>query len=246
MKRLLGTALLLLALPAWAKRDLSAGIVFPSTNSAVVQNPGAMTAVGNDRGMVDITAYLDSDFNPYGGHGGYAKAKDYLAYGLLATANDVTASASVKVSSTFHAGLGVDYSWSSQTYSVPAGIWLGLSGGLKVAVMTGNILSPGFLTFGLAGTLGGGAVLELDMIYYRNYGSFDPSSVYFQPAFVFTLSRKFSFKADYAFQGFPNFDPGAGGPGFGISYWVGETFGLYAGYNDFAGGYQVGVRAGPK
>jgi hypothetical protein len=204
-----------------------------------------MNAVGNDRGMVDITAYLDGDFGPYGGHGGYAKAKDYLAYGLFATANDVTASASVKVNSSFHAGLGVDYAWSTKSYFLPAGVWLGLTGGLKVGIAT-DLPSLGTIVAGIGSTLGGGAVLELDVIYMRASGGIDPVGAYFRPAFVFTLSKKFSFKVDYQFQAFPDFNPQNGGASFGLSYWVGETVGLYAGYNDFAGGYQVGIRAGPK
>lgn len=231
---------------AAARRDLTAGIVYPSTNTSVVENPGAMNAVGSDKAMIDITAYLDTNFDVFGGHGAYAKAKDYYAYGLFVSNGEVTGSFGLKIKSSFHAGLGVAYDWQNSSYLVPAGIWTSLSGGLKVGAMVNSLPDFNGGAVGIAGSVGSGAILELDMTFYRRTQSIDPSGALFRPAFVYTASKKFSFKASYSFPAFPSFAPGQGEAAFGVSYWISESLGLYAGYNDFTGGYQFGIRAGPK
>ncbi len=231
---------------AAARRDISGGLVYPSTNSSVYENPGAMVAVGSDQSLVDLTAYLDTDFSVGGGHGGYAKAKDYYAYGVHLTQSSIAGGFGLKIKSSFHVGLGVDYAWEGGGLRVPAGIWTSLSGGLKVgAVVTSlpNVYSGGV---GIAGTVGSGAIVELDMLFFRSAGSIDPQGVNLRPAFVYSASKKFSFKAAYEFPLFPEAAPGRGVSSFATSYWIADTLALYVGYRDFTGGgtYQVGIRAG--
>lgn len=228
------------------RRDLSAGVVFPSTNSAVVENPGSMNAVGSDKSMVDLTAYTDNDFSVTGGHGAYAKAKDYYAYGLVLTQDNISGAFGVKIQSNFHVGLGLTYDWGDHRYWVPVGIWTALADGLKLGWMVSAL--PEFTSgaVGIAGSFGGGSVVELDMLYSRVSPTYSMNQGFIQarPSFVFTAAKKFSFKAAYEFSIFPEFDLNRGYSEFGISYWVAKTLALYVGYQDtWSGTYQIGIRS---
>lgn len=237
---------------AGRRRDLSNGVVFPSSNSAVYENPAALPWVAPDSAMVDLAAYLDSGGAIVGGRGGLAKAKDYLGYGITyerrsagGDSDVATASFGVKAGHAFTGGLGVAYEPTQKQYRLPVGLWMSLPGELKFAVSFSDMLSLYDGALGIARTIGGGGAIELDALFVRPSGSWNPSGLDLRPSFVFTASKKFSLKVAYTGTVYPENNFANGYLSLGLTYWFGESAGLQGGWQDLTSAkYVAGLKLG--
>ena len=230
---------------AWARgRDLSSGVSFPSSNSAVIENPAALSTTIDP--TVDLTMFFDSSYATQGGYGAYARnIHDGFGAGLVIDESSLNGGIGFGGNKSGSVGLGIGHPWAPGTGSSTNDVYAGFRrpiGNTEVGLTVHNLSSPSLLALGLGRTFGANTVGEMDFI-FSGSPLWDPSNVYLFPAIVMSNGKTLSFKLAYRFTLLPGFDFNPNNFSLAASIRINQNLKIYIGRGDvWYSTWAVGVR----
>ncbi len=215
--------------------DFTTGVVFPSMNSAIFENPSGLKELSQRR--IELGFFRGAGgFS--GGNGSVVAKTGPVGWGadlrrVNSSTDQVRAGIGFPLVGNSALGIGYGYGFGSGSLGFSAGLRSAISGKMVVGLFFESLENfPGNWTLGFGSPVTSQVNFGFDFEFMGASGSFEPQQIQVVPCLVFSAEKKISVKIGFDFGVYPNVDLALGTPALGISYWPNDKIGIFFNWNE--------------